>query len=144
MIASAIENPACEGCGGAFFLKGTESTGPLTVVVAPLPIRTRREDSLGAMVLVTAARCHVPDATRDMLRSVFGLTPAEARLAVGLANGQTLHGYADAANVSVETARCLLKRSMKKTGVHRQSEFVRLITLDFGFIRDVRQPGEAS
>ncbi|MCG6869322.1 MAG: hypothetical protein LJE91_11520, partial [Gammaproteobacteria bacterium] len=77
MIASAlISAHAIKSCGGAFVLKGTTSTGPSTVVVAPLTSSIRHEESLGAMVLVTTPRCQVPASALSMLRSVYQLTHA--------------------------------------------------------------------
>ncbi len=61
------------------------------------------------------------------LACLFGLTPAEARLAAALAARQTLEEYAERAEITIGTARWTLKRVLEKTGCRRQSELVHLI-----------------
>src|SRR5262245_58539705 len=60
----------------------------------------------------------------DRLRSHFGLTPAEARLALHLVTGQTLRSAAAKLSISYETARTHLKNIFKKTGTCRQTQLV--------------------
>ncbi len=61
------------------------------------------------------------------LRSRFCLTPAEAQIALGIADGETLAAVAEARGVSVSTARTQLKSVFVKTGTHRQAELVALL-----------------
>ena len=72
------------------------------------------------------ARLHRPGAGFPVdsrtLQSLFGLTPAESRLAAGLAAGQSLEDYAVAGGISPMTARAQLRTVFGKVGVHRQSE----------------------
>ena len=63
----------------------------------------------------------------DLLRCHFGLTPAEARLALHLVTGETLRSAAIKLNISYETARTSLKSIFKKTGTCRQPELVIVI-----------------
>ena len=56
------------------------------------------------------------------LRAAFGLTTAEARIALGIARGKTLAAIAEAHGIVVSTARTQLKSVFKKTGTHRQAE----------------------
>ena len=58
------------------------------------------------------------------LRSRFCLTPAEAQIALGIADGKTLAAVAEVRGVSVSTARAQLKSVFVKTGTHRQAELV--------------------
>ena len=58
------------------------------------------------------------------LRSRFVLTPAEAQIALGIAEGKTLAAIAEMRNVAVSTARDQLKSVFAKTGTHRQAELV--------------------
>jgi DNA-binding CsgD family transcriptional regulator len=62
-----------------------------------------------------------------MLRTTFGLTAAEARLALRLAAGSTLADAADAFGVTQNTVRAQLRAVFDKTGARRQSELVRLL-----------------
>ena len=61
------------------------------------------------------------------LRLRFRLTTAEARIALGIAEGATLAAIAEKRHVSVATARTQLKTVFAKTKVHRQAELVALL-----------------
>src|SRR5215475_13429027 len=63
----------------------------------------------------------------DLLRSHFGLTPAEARLALHLVAGETLRCAAVKLSITYETARTQLKKIFNKTGTCRQAELVIVI-----------------
>ena len=63
----------------------------------------------------------------DLLRSYFGLTQAEARLALHLVAGETLRSAEVKLNISYETARSRLKSIFDKTKTHRQAELVIVI-----------------
>jgi len=63
----------------------------------------------------------------DRLRCHFGLTPAEARLAVHLVTGESLRSAAAKLSISYETARSQLKNIFNKTGTCRQAELVVVI-----------------
>jgi DNA-binding CsgD family transcriptional regulator len=62
----------------------------------------------------------------ELLKSAFGLTAAEARLANRLSAGEALQKIADELRISKETVRNQLKSLFQKTGVHRQSDLVSL------------------
>jgi DNA-binding CsgD family transcriptional regulator len=66
-------------------------------------------------------------ASQQTLEALFGLTPAEARLAIRLSRGASLAAVADSHNISQHTARAQLKSVFAKTGVSRQAELVRLV-----------------
>lgn len=61
------------------------------------------------------------------LRRRFGLTPAEARLALEMARGDGKQAAAERLGISYATARSHLSRIFDKTGVRRQAELVRLV-----------------
>jgi len=65
--------------------------------------------------------------TGDVLRQLFGLTRAEAALAVQLANGLTLDEAAESLDIRRNTARAQLRSIFSKMGVTRQTELVRLV-----------------
>jgi DNA-binding CsgD family transcriptional regulator len=64
---------------------------------------------------------------RDAFAKLFGLSPAECRLAVALLNGLQLEVAAGELRISYETARTTLKRIFQKTGTDRQAELVVLL-----------------
>jgi DNA-binding CsgD family transcriptional regulator len=63
----------------------------------------------------------------ELLRSHFGLTPAEARLALHLVAGETLRSAEVKLSISYEAARTHLKNIFNKTGTSRQAELVIVI-----------------
>jgi DNA-binding CsgD family transcriptional regulator/PAS domain-containing protein len=63
----------------------------------------------------------------ETLRMLFGLTPAEARLALAMLDGQSLAEAAELHRVGRETVRSQAKAILEKTGTRRQSELVRLL-----------------
>jgi DNA-binding CsgD family transcriptional regulator len=67
----------------------------------------------------------VPEA--EVLQGLFDLTPAEARVARGIAEGQTVEAIAEAFGLSRETVRSQLKAVLGKTGLVRQAELVALL-----------------
>ncbi|RUV01681.1 MAG: helix-turn-helix transcriptional regulator [Mesorhizobium sp.] len=68
-----------------------------------------------------------PQPSEIALRTCFGLTPAEARLARRISSGAELKAVADDLGVSYETARNQLKAVFAKTDTHRQPELVALL-----------------
>jgi len=66
-------------------------------------------------------------ASQHTLGELFGLTPAEANLAILLSRGLSLAEVSESQNISQHTARAQLKSIFAKTGVSRQAELVRLV-----------------
>lgn len=62
-----------------------------------------------------------------IVAGVFGLTPAEARVAVAIAGGRTVEAIAVEHAVSVSTVRSQLRGVFEKTGTTRQAELVSLL-----------------
>jgi len=62
--------------------------------------------------------------TEQVLCSRFGLTATEARVALGIAHGETIVSIAERHKVTVATARSQLKSVFSKSGAHRQAELV--------------------
>ena len=67
----------------------------------------------------------VPETAR--LRAEFGLTKAEARLALRLAEGSSLASAAQTFGVKLTTIRSQLQQVFAKTGTSRQSELVAML-----------------
>jgi DNA-binding CsgD family transcriptional regulator len=69
-----------------------------------------------------------PQLAGEVLRTIFGLTPAEARLAIALAEGNDLITYSDNAGITRATARSQLKAIFAKTDTHRQADLTVLLS----------------
>ena len=96
------------------------------VRVAPVTAGLVGYDLPMAMVLVSA-----PDENRiseSELAELYGLSPAESRLAVAVTYGKRLNELAGEFGVQITTLRTQLSSVLKKCGVERQSDLVRLIS----------------
>ena len=114
--------------GGSMALATPARRLPLSVTVAPA--RPDRFSAFHAgpsvVVCVTDLEAEV-SLPEQRLRELFGLTAAEARVALALFDGL---GAADAAaslGVSFHTVRNQLVRIFEKTGTNRQTDLVRLM-----------------
>lgn len=118
--------------------KGLESGGTMTVSrpsgrrafeVLVTPLRS------GALTLVPeqAAAIFVtdpetqPEPNDRFLMKRFGLTRAEARLAVGLMQGKSLQEAAEEFGLSRNTVRAQLQKALSKTGTARQGALISLL-----------------
>jgi len=81
----------------------------------------------------TVATVFVLDPTRhervcaEALPNLFGLTPAQAALAVALAEGRTLADVAHETGLALSTVRERAKQLFARTGTRRQAELVALV-----------------
>lgn len=64
----------------------------------------------------------------DLLRSLFDLTAAEAKVARKLAAGLSVEGIAEEGNVSINTVRTQVRKIIEKTGSKRLPELVSMIS----------------
>ncbi len=116
---------AGEVSGGAIELPGPDGT-PLRAVTSPL-----RGGGSGAgaplAVLYVGAPDNGGEQSLEQLRDAYGLTHAEGRVALRLADGQRLSDIAGDLGISINTVRGHLKQVFAKTGTHRQAELVRLV-----------------
>lgn len=99
-----------------------------TVVVHLMPTPGKARDlfdgGLGLLVLTPVTRAAAPDAT--LIRALFDLSPAEARVAREIANGDTVDQIATRAAVSISTVRTQIKAVLAKTGMSRQAQVAAL------------------
>jgi DNA-binding CsgD family transcriptional regulator len=99
-------------------------------VVAAFPIemsRASRSLREPAACLVIASSERRRKVAEEGLVSIFGLTPAEARVAARLAEGESLVDLARRLGIAHNTARSLLARVLHKTGTASQTALVTLI-----------------
>lgn len=75
-----------------------------------------------------------PAADPAMPRALFGLTPAEQRLAAHLVSGCELHVAAQHLGISANTARAQLRSIFRKTAVSRRADLVAMLR---GFVNAV-------
>jgi DNA-binding CsgD family transcriptional regulator len=92
-------------------------------------MKTQMMGIASAVAVFLADNAAQPAARTELLKSLFELTPAEARLAEQLASGPSLSDAADNLGITIGTARTQLKSVFLKTDTSRQAELVRLLLL---------------
>lgn len=95
------------------------------VPIRPAPLQYARDAKLLLIFVDLAKKPHL---AAGLLRTLFNLTPAEARLTRALWQNGGVEGAANALGVSVGTARQTLKHIFDKTGAARQSELMSILT----------------
>jgi DNA-binding CsgD family transcriptional regulator/PAS domain-containing protein len=98
---------------------------PFELIVVPLP-GERLPDSAAAVVFITDPERHHLTPER-LLCDLYGMTGAEARLALRLTLGESLTEAADSLSISRNTAHSQLDSIFLKTDTHSQVELVRLL-----------------
>lgn len=101
---------------------------PIHVLITP--VRNVNLDAscpVGAMAFVADPARRVRPAS-DILRALFGLTPAECRVALLLSDGQAPPAIADLIGVSTNTLKTQLASIYRKTGTSRQAQLVRVLS----------------
>ena len=99
----------------------------LHVMVAPLPHWSEPFGAHACGAIFISNPASALQSLEGVLRSLYGLTPAEARLAQALVNGLSLQEYADQQSVSIHTVRSQFRTIATKAGVGRQTDFVRAV-----------------
>lgn len=104
--------------------------GAPALILHLLPVRRAARDifsrSMAVLAVTEVGKVGPPD--MRVLCGLFDLTPAEARVARGIAMAQTPETIAASLGISLETVRSHLKRIMGKTGTTRQAELVLLLS----------------
>ena len=117
----------------SFPLRDADDKAVLVVHVVPIR-RSAHDIFTGSFALLVVTPVSAPAAPPiELMRSLFDLTPSEARVARGLAVGETLEGIAASGGVAISTVRSQLRQVLEKTGCARQAEVVSLlanVTLD--------------
>jgi DNA-binding CsgD family transcriptional regulator len=121
------------GCVRSFPVRDAAAT----LVAHVIPIRLSARDMFARCIAVLALTpVSLPQAPPvELVQSLFDLTPAEARVARGLASGMAVEAIAADRGVSPNTIRSHVRGVFEKTGCTRQAEVVAL----FNGISPLRQ-----
>jgi DNA-binding CsgD family transcriptional regulator len=114
--------------GRSFLCERPSGKRPYVVHVLPLHRATTDEISSEARALVLIIDPdQEPDAAAVLLRRLYGLTKAEADVALRMMHGADPKQISDELSVSLTTVRTHLQHVFDKTETHRQAELVRLL-----------------
>jgi DNA-binding CsgD family transcriptional regulator/PAS domain-containing protein len=137
LIGRAGSRDAQTRTGGSMPMTVATSAVPLSITVAP--VRLESVAMLGAAPTVIVCVTDTETGLRlpeQQLRDIFGLTRAEARLALALFEGLSLSEAAEALIISRFTAQNHLARIFEKTGVNRQATLIKLMMRAVGLNLD--------
>ena len=126
MLAGAASLPDALAHGGSGLSLRVHDDNGRSAVLTAYPLRglPQLPGRPTAAVFVS-----YPDASaqgKESLQKLFGLTPAEARLAELLVQGMDLAELREKLQLSRETVKSQLSSLFDKTGTHRQGQFVAL------------------
>ena len=123
----ALDTPS-ETSVHSFPLRGED--GRAAMVAHIVPIRRSAHDifarSYALLIVTPVTAWRAPPV--ELLRSLFDLTPSEARVARGLATGESLDEIAASGIVTRNTVRSQLRQVMEKIGCTRQAEVTALLS----------------
>ena len=95
------------------------------LIVAPIQSGVPPDHPRAAVWILNTEAPALP--SEDILSALFRLSPAEARLAIGLLRGDSAADCARTAGVGLATIRSQLHSIFNKTGVRRQAQLVALL-----------------
>jgi DNA-binding CsgD family transcriptional regulator len=121
LIANAAGGSVSMRCGSAMLIERTSGDLPLQALVSPLG--TRRDT---AMLMVIDPQA-VQRGIEQRLIALYALTPAEARVACEIGNGNNLRDIAAALRILPSTVRTHLHHVFAKTAMRGQADLMRLV-----------------
>ena len=107
--------------------------GRLPLTCWTIPTSTPVETGLARLATISGALLFVGDPERrpplasETVARLFGLTPAEARVASAIASGETPREYAERRGLRENTVRWTLKQVQSKLGVRRQLDIASVV-----------------
>lgn len=110
------------------FPVGRGNVEPMVVHLIPTTMSARElfDGGFGVLAVTPITAEEAPNAA--MIQGLFDLTPAEARLALSVLEGNSLSETAELHRVSRETVKSQMSAVFAKTGTKRQGELVRLLS----------------
>lgn len=129
LLSNAIDTAAGVGIspGGAMLLFRASGAEALRVTVTPFGNRRLAGyGQLAALVFVSDPAL-APPCRGDLLRVLYGVTPAESRVADLLLQGLEVREVSERLGTTLETTRFQVKQILGKTATRRQTELMRLM-----------------
>ncbi len=130
LLSNAIAEAGAHVDGGvrSFPVRGADEEPSHVAHVIPIRLSARDIFTRSTAVLVLTPMTLPTAAPVELVRSLFDLTSAEARVARGLATGKTVDELAADNAVTVNTVRAQVRGVLEKTGWTRQVDIVAMLT----------------
>lgn len=120
--------PDSRGCPRGATVTCPRPSGKWPYIVHLLPLgRESVPESGGRALLIVVDPDDKPCPTTTLMRNIFGMTRAEAEVAVRILNGEGLKPISEELSLSLATVKTHLQHVFDKTQTHRQAELVRLL-----------------
>ena len=128
LVVAALPTRSGQTSGGSLLVRHPSIVPGLTLHVLPVTVRQQESGALdlGALVLIDLPE-RPPGINAGLVGSALGLTPAESRVAVQLAEGMTVPDIAFETRRAESSIRSHLKRIHHKLGISRRADLVRLV-----------------
>jgi DNA-binding CsgD family transcriptional regulator len=130
LVAQAVGADRRTPVGGALLVDRPSMKRPFQMLISPLRAdigwaAMARHTPVALVLIIDPERA--PRSLEGHLRTLFKLTPTEARVAREVATGEGLVGVAASLGILPSTARTHLHRVFEKTDTQRQAELVKLV-----------------
>lgn len=123
----ALSQPLAKARAAGMSLYQKDGAKVVVQCLALSPIAAAAADWQRPMRMVVLNGRPGPNRSEDLLRHLYGLTPAEVRIGRLLLQDLTVAEIAQQCNTKVDTVRGQLKSMLRKTESRRQAELVRLL-----------------
>ena len=124
LLASALSSRGGGRAGGSMIVKRAGVLAGAPLHVSPVVAADIDAPRPAALVLVVEPRGRIDPA---LVGAVLGLTPAESRIAVRLASGESVQEIMAATGRAEHTVRWHMRQIFQKHGLSRQGELIRLV-----------------
>jgi DNA-binding CsgD family transcriptional regulator len=126
IVGALLEDEASPRGGNSFLCRRPSGKRPYVVHVLPFNPTTENLSPARALVVLVDPEQKLEPPTR-LLARVYGLTNAEADVALRVLRGDGLKPICEELSLSMATVKTHLQHVFDKTDTHRQAELVRLL-----------------
>lgn len=131
-LQQTIQQAAATSSGNGVWAGGVivvsrRARPPLQIQISPIRNSTVPVSGNVAAVAFINDPLRTQRPEREILKAVYGLSPAECRVALLVSDGKSTREICNSVGVSENTIRSQIKSIFSKTGVNRQSELIRLL-----------------
>jgi DNA-binding CsgD family transcriptional regulator len=126
IVSALLEHESNPRGGNSFLCRRPSGKRPFVIHV--LPLSPAAENMSGARALVVLVDPEQqPEPPTQLLRRIYGLTNAEADVALRVVRGDGLKPICEELSLSMATVKTHLQHVFDKTDTHRHAELVRLL-----------------
>ena len=126
-LAALVHDAANNGPGGVIRLSGRTGGAELVALVTPLPREFGLAGGAACALVTLRSIWDNPSFSTDALIALFGMSSAQAEIALAIYNGKAPDEIAVARGVSISTVRTHLSEIFARTSAENQRDLVRLL-----------------